>query len=80
MSEDKAERDDGGAAFPELGNVAYNSDWQSENGMRLRDWFAGNVAANQMQMNSHNINEHQAKETARWSYMVADALIEARKK
>lgn len=33
--------DQGGPAFPELGNVGYNSDWQSESGMTLRDWFAG---------------------------------------
>lgn len=30
----------GGLAFPELGNVAYNSDWQFENGMSLRDYHA----------------------------------------
>lgn len=30
----------GGPAFPELGNVGHNSDWQSENGMTLREYFA----------------------------------------
>lgn len=28
-------------AFPTIGSVAYNSDWQTEDGMTLRDWFAG---------------------------------------
>lgn len=37
---ESAERDNGGPAFPELGNVGHNSDWQSESGMSLRDWFA----------------------------------------
>lgn len=32
--------DQGGPAFPELGNVAYHSDWQFENGMSLRDYHA----------------------------------------
>lgn len=39
------ERNDGGPAFPKTG--AFDSDWQSEHdsenqdGMSLRDWFAG---------------------------------------
>jgi hypothetical protein len=35
----------GGPAFPELGNVAYNSDWQNESGMTLRDYFAAKCMA-----------------------------------
>lgn len=34
------EKNTGGPAFPELGNVGYNSDWQSEGGMTMRDYFA----------------------------------------
>lgn len=33
-------KDDGGAAFPELGNVGYKSEWQSESGITKRDYFA----------------------------------------
>jgi len=31
----------GGQAFPMLGEAGYNSDWQTDGGMSLRDWFAG---------------------------------------
>jgi hypothetical protein len=37
---DERKTDHGGPAFPEVGNVAYNSDWQSENGMTLRQYYA----------------------------------------
>lgn len=30
----------GGPAFPTLGNVGHNSDWLSDDGMSLRDYFA----------------------------------------
>lgn len=36
-------KETGGPAFPELGNVGHNSDWQSERGMTLRDYFAAKV-------------------------------------
>lgn len=36
----------GGPAFPCLGNVAHNSDWVSDDGMTLREWFAGQALAN----------------------------------
>lgn len=32
--------DTSGPAFPTIGNIGYNSDWQSDDGMSLRDWFA----------------------------------------
>lgn len=53
--------------------------FQLHDGMTLRDWFAGQVAVNHMQLNDHNINDYQARSTARWAYMVADAMLEARK-
>ena len=34
-------KETGGSAFPMIGNIAYKSDWQTEEGMTLRDWFAG---------------------------------------
>lgn len=33
-------KDWGGPAFPELGNVGHQSEWQSESGMPLRDYIA----------------------------------------
>lgn len=68
--------DNGGSApaFPvTAGNQVYAT------GMTLRDWFAGHVAANHMQLNDHNASEHQARQTAKWAYMAADAMIAARK-
>ncbi len=74
--------DDGGPAFPR--NSRANKDGnrveEAQKGMSLRDWFAGNVARNHMQINEHNVNAHQAAQTAKWAYMVADAMLEARKK
>lgn len=35
-----SEVNNGGAEFPTLGNVAHNSDWPTEDGMSLRDYFA----------------------------------------
>ena len=32
---------DGGPAFPTLGNVSHNSDWITEDGMTLRQHYAG---------------------------------------
>lgn len=75
--------EDGGCAFPTDNVNSVNSDGNRRSfspGMSLRDWFAGNVAANQMQLNGHNINEHQAAATAKWAYMVADALLAERSK
>lgn len=72
----------GGPAFPsapEYDDKGYMLRSPS-GGMTLRDWFAGNVAANQMQLNDHNCNESQAKFTARWAYMVADAMLAERSK
>lgn len=50
----------GGPAFP-IQNAQYTEAYGGAPGMTLRDWFAGNVAANQMQLNGHNVNEHQRR-------------------
>ena len=56
-------KDDGGAAFPIRG---------FENGMTLRDWFAGQALL------GYCLND--ASEAAEWSYRVADAMIAKRNK
>lgn len=83
-------KETGGPAFPELGNVGYNSDWQSEGGMTLRDYFAGHVVTN-IQGTNPNLPgmpasvstypqpEELAQRQAKWAYLVADAMLEARK-
>lgn len=66
-------KETGGPAFPELGNVAYNSDWSSESGMTLRDYFAAS-AMQQLVVHSHA--EHDG--IARTCYQMADAMLKAR--
>lgn len=70
----------GGPAFPELGNVAYNSDWQSEPGMTLRDYFAAKamqgILANPGQLD--NITESNAAWVVKDAYLMADAMLKAR--
>lgn len=62
-----------GPAFPEIGNVGYNSDWQNESGMTLRDYFAAKVLP-------HLISRHgrYPDEVSLWAYRYADAMLKAR--
>ncbi|MCL8097022.1 hypothetical protein P3S37_24685 [Enterobacter hormaechei] len=62
----------GGPAFPELGNVGCNSDWQSESGMTLRDYFA--AKAMQAMIAAH---EPQGAIPG-WAYEMADEMLRAR--
>lgn len=70
-----SKQNNGGPAFPELGNVGCNSDWQSEPGMTLRDYFAAKfmqgVCANPDKLYD---DEPLAKE----AYAMADAMLRAR--
>lgn len=65
-------------AFPEIGNVAHNSDWQSESGMKLRDYFAAKAL--------QGICSHRDTwglldaEIARRAYSIADDMMKAREK
>ena len=69
----------GGPAFSTKHTLPGGGEYQHP-GMTLRDWIAGNVAVNQMQLNEHNCNDYQAQTTARWAYMVADAMLAERSK
>lgn len=64
----------GGPAFPELGNVGHNSDWQSESGMALRDYFA----AKAMLAIGVTYDDDQHAGIAETAYKMADAMIRAR--
>ncbi|MBH3259945.1 hypothetical protein I5R69_00035 [Serratia marcescens] len=66
-----------------LGNVGYNSDWQLEEGMTLRDYFA----AKAMQAIIRRYDGHsfgggpespQYKELSDDAYDIADAMLKAR--
>lgn len=59
-------RKDGGAAFPSAG---------VNNGMTLRDWFAGQVIAS---VKGWHPADRQGKNAAQIAYEVADAMLAAR--
>lgn len=68
-------QNDGGPAFPELGNVGHNSDWQSESGMTLRDYFAAKAMQGEL---SSGDASHSVENIASRSYAIADAMLRAR--
>ncbi|HCR2031646.1 TPA: hypothetical protein ONC47_004457 [Enterobacter cloacae] len=75
----------GGPAFPELGNVGYNSDWQCEAGMTLRDYFAAkamqSIVSSPKEMESL-IDTLGAKtaylKVSETAYVIADEMLRAR--
>jgi len=76
--------EDGGPAFPVLGNIGYNSDWVSEDGMSLRDHFASQAIPAIIRQCASNLNFMDKTETAeqyfaRKAYLIADAMLLARK-
>lgn len=75
-------RDDGGPAFPAEGGSA--SGLHANPGMSLRDWFAGQALVGCLVASAYNgwgePNEYQAAQAAKNAGMVADAMLEARKK
>jgi len=71
-------KDDGGQAFPMLGNVGYQTEWQIGAGMSLRDYFAAKA-----------MQGFAADEADQWSstesmaagaYKWADAMLRERAK
>lgn len=66
----------GGPAFPEIGNVGFNSDWQNESGMTLRDYFA--AKAMQGMLSNSEWNHWSTEQHAEYAYGVADAMLKAR--
>lgn len=67
--------DNGGPAFPELGNVGYNSDWQSESGMTLRQWYAGKALTGIVERMNPRGDFPTEQIAARMAVRYADALI-----
>jgi hypothetical protein len=66
-------------AFPTLGNIAHNSDWLTERGMTLRDYFAAKALPSTIGMVvgiAPPDQEHMVAEVvARLSYQMADAML-----
>ena len=74
----------GGPAFPEPGNVGYNSEWQNEPGMTMRDYFAAKAMQSAL-LTSQPENplgriDIYAQAVAELSYEMADAMLHAREK
>ena len=61
-------------AFPSLGNIGYNSDWQTEDGMTLRDYFAGQAIMGLSAVIDWPENIAQS------AYKIADAMMQERDK
>lgn len=66
--------EDGGSAFPSPKDE--KAGWAAEYGMTLRDWFAGQALSS---VGSFWSDEDTRVEYARRSYLMADAMIAARK-
>lgn len=72
----------GGQAFPMLGNVGYNSDWTTEDGMTLRDYFAAKALQGWLASYPadavHPVAAGNTAHVAQMAYIMADAMLEAR--
>jgi len=80
-----SEIDDGGAAFPVTPIFSESHGWlrpceimHSAEGMTLRDYFAA-AALQGLAVNAHNFDNMSDKSIAENAYLIADAMIEARK-
>lgn len=71
-----SKKETGGPEFPELGNIGYQSEWQLENGMTLRDYFAAKAMTGCLPGSMTAIPQD---EYAKWAYKMADAMLEAHK-
>ena len=74
----KPKRKDGGPAFP-LGDMEWNEANSHNNGMTLRDYFAGQALAGCLSAPLGKFpNQLNADQFAHDAYAFADAMIEAR--
>lgn len=75
-----AKSNDGGAAFPYFHGDGTHGISETGEGMSLRDWFAGMTVAsgNYCGLSMNETTKQNATKTARYAYMVADAMLKAR--
>lgn len=73
MSESK-KIEDGGPAFARSAAEHGHGGHYEQDGMSLRDWFAGQALANQYAQHEGDPNK-----VAEWAYHIADAMIAARR-
>ena len=76
-------KDDGGPAFPRtIGQQQQGSGYTAweQDGMSLRDWFAGQALAGRLARPSPNASPIPCKVRAEWCYTMADAMLAARER
>jgi len=73
-----SEKNDGGAAFPLVGEASSGRLDCLHNGMSLRDWFAGQVLAGWVSDPQVEITTGTVGNIAMYCYELADAMIAAR--
>lgn len=72
------DREDGGPAFPRAGHInEHGNEVGAEDGLSLRDWFAGQALAGMMEAYRHGEARHD--HAAHDAYAFADAMIAQRK-
>ena len=75
--------DDGGPAFPVASWINdHGNEVLGDDGMSLRDWFAGQVLSGQWTLRESeaaHITQPCAEDMARSAYRIADAMLAARK-
>lgn len=80
------DRNNGGPAFPLAPRLApdgdVNSYWTQhpQDGMSLRDWFAGQALYYTADFSRPHVNADNMKMTARLAYDIADAMLAERSK
>ena len=73
-------KDNGGPAFPRPLSMAHeDAVYHAQNGMTLRDWFAGQALAGEMATWTESDVSPYANSVAKRCYKIADAMLEARK-
>jgi hypothetical protein len=75
-----AGRDDGGPAFARPAAEHSHACNYEQEGMSLRDYFAGQALMGLVAFDRPVNGDNQPEHFARWSYALADAMLAARKK
>jgi hypothetical protein len=71
-------RDDGGPAFPMPGHESKGYEYATQDGMSLRDWFAGQALARLADI-EHVGKDGDFSACGEFAYRFADAMLAARK-
>ena len=74
-----SEKNTGGPAYPTISNVENKQDWITEEGMALRDYFAGQVLVGVTSLpDAEWCPDDYPVGTAKFCYQIADAMLKER--